>query len=69
MKTDKRTRIPVCPQCHKEVTRIPMMGQESYSCESCGTWGPWTGRKTVRNPLNPKRGKHVSRSSRRNLPI
>jgi hypothetical protein len=57
-KSDKRTRIPICPreECGEEIThKGSMFGQASYVCKSCNCYGPWAERKTIRNPMNPKR--------------
>lgn len=36
-----------CPDCHStNISFAIILGQRSYSCDDCNTFGPWSHRKT-----------------------
>jgi len=49
-------RLALCPNCLFPVKRTLYMGfQDSYHCQRCGSFEPWSSRLSIRNPNNPKK--------------
>jgi hypothetical protein len=42
LESPEKTSAPLCPKCKDpDITRMKMMGQDSYECLKCNEWGPW----------------------------
>lgn len=63
--SETRRHVPFCPHCRSEITQMSYMyGQKSYSCVTCGHWGPWKERLRIKN-LHWKRKRKGKRKGKR----